>query len=158
MSLRVKIITIIIAIGLALIAIFMKGLYGGTLPNPSSETNQTSSPTPQAEIKSDKPKLVSTKPENLKEGTIVTSSQVIEITFSHPIENKGEVKRELDPNLPYKVELSSDRKTVLLMPDKLWETGKGYTFTVKRDTKFDGGLRMENDQTFHFNTITYQGI
>ncbi len=148
------VITILIAAGLILIGIFAKGLYN----NPDSQNQQTKGVQSAQNITPEIPRLVSTNPKNLKEGGIVVPTETVEITFSHPIENKGEVKSQIDPQVEYEVELANDRKTVLLKPKRPFPTGAGFTFIIKKDTKFDGGKRMEGDVDLHFNTIPHRGI
>lgn len=152
LSLKQKIIGIVIAIGLLLIAIFTHGLYGkNSVPSPRVKSAFV-------ESASQNPYVVSTSPANLKDGAVVPSDQKIEITFSEPIENRGEVKNTLDPQTEYEIQLSNDKKTVKLLTKKPLELGKSFTFTIKSDTKFDSKKRMDSDQVFHFNTISYQGV
>ncbi len=148
-----KIIAAIVALGLILIAIFMGGLY----PKPSSSQSQSSNSLPQ-EVDPNTPHLVSTNPKGLKEGVLITPSQIIEISFSHPIENRGEVKYQVTPEVEYNIELTDDRKTVLLNPVRPYGTGRGFSFIIKQDTKFDGGKRLTSDEVFNFNTIPHRGI
>lgn len=154
MKIKQKIIVVIIATGFLLIAVFAKGLYNSS----ASQDRQTKGVQSTQNINPEIPYLVSTKPEGLKEGAIVIPTEIIEITFSHQIENKGEVKSQIDPQVEYEVELGNDRKTVLLKPKRPFSTGAGFTFIIKKDTKFDGGKRLEGDVDFHFNTIPHRGI
>lgn len=146
-------IAIIIALALILIAIFAGGLY----PKPNSDSAQNSN-TQSQPVDPNTPHLVSTNPEGLKGGVLITPSQIIEISFSHPIENRGEVKYQVTPEVEYNIELTDDRKTVLLNPVRPYETGRGFSFIIKQDTKFDGGKRLPYDEVFNFNTIPHRGI
>lgn len=152
-SFRQKLIGAIIAIGILLIAIFQGGLY------PKTTTQSAAVKSFSSETQTNQnPHLISTNPPGLKDGVIVPSSQIVEITFSDPIENRGEVKNTLEPKIDYDIELSSDRKTVRLLPKKPLGLGQSFTFTIKQDTKFDGQKRMDSDQVFHFSTINYRGV
>lgn len=149
-SWKIKIIIIIIA--LALIAIFLK-----------TASNKTATPTPSPTSSSssvsndDKPKIVSTKPDPL-EDTIISATDIVEITFNRPLENVGEFKSHIEPKIDYKVELSGDRKTAKIIPAKPYQLGTTYTLFIKPDTKFDGVGDWRQDKTFHFKTITYRGV
>lgn len=152
LSLKQKLIGAIIAIGLVLIAIFARGLYGAN----SRPTSQVKSAA--IEESSQNPHVVSTNPPGLKDGVVISPDQKIEITFSEPIENRGEVKNTLDPKMDYEIQLSDDKKTVKLIPHKPFELGKSFTFIIKPDTKFDSKKWMDSEVIFHFTTISYQGV
>ncbi|MBI3485835.1 Ig-like domain-containing protein [Candidatus Daviesbacteria bacterium] len=150
LSLRQKIIGAIIAIGLILIAIFQNGLYH--IPqNSTAASSNLVQKTPD----NSHPQLLSTKPED---GAIIKPDQIIELAFDQPIENKGEVKHTLTPKIDYNLDLTSDRKTIKLAPVKTFELGQSYTLTIKQDTKFDNGKRLDHDIIYHFNTIAYSGV
>ncbi len=151
-SLKQKIIAAIIAIGILLIAIFGRGLYGNN-PRPSPQVKSAAT-----EQVSDNPRVVSTNPAGLRDGVIIPSDQKIEITFSEPIENRGEVKSFIDPVIEYDVELSSDRKTVKILPKKPFELGRVFNFTIDVQTKFVSKKRMDSNAQFRFSTIAYQGV
>ena len=123
----------------------------------SPKESNTPSPTPKPQPENDAPTIVSTNPDPL-EGAVVPANQVIEITFSHPLENDPEFRRRFDPEIKYKLELSSDKKTVRFIPEKSYELGTTYTLFILPDTKFVGGGRLEGEKTFHFNTIKYRGV
>lgn len=105
----------------------------------------------------DSPKIVSTKPDPLEEA-IITADQIIEITFSIPLENVGEFKRKIEPVIDYEVKLTQDRKTVKIIPKKPYELGTGYTLFILPDSKFDGIGEWRKEQVYHFKTIRYRGI
>lgn len=144
-----KIIAVIIAIGILLMGIFALGFGGKQVSvNEATDLSQNQSPNPH---------VISTNPSPLENSTIVPT-QKLEITFSQPIENKGEVKYILDPEADISIELSDDRKTVKVIPVKPYNLGQGYTLSIKQDTKFDGGKRQDGDAVFHFTTIPYKGV
>lgn len=167
-----RLIIIIIALGLALIAIFTRGLYSPTPPTlpwlgqhtadqpttPSTVTVIKEVGTKDSQGKTDKVQVVSSKPSPLEEA-IVVPTQTIEITFSQPLENVGEFKYRLDPKpQEAQVELSSDRKTAKIIPIKPFTLGARYTLFITTDTKFDGRKVTQQDLIFHFSVIPYQGV
>lgn len=105
----------------------------------------------------DTPRVVSTNPDPL-EDNIVSSNQIIEITFNRPLENVGEFKVRIDPKIDYKLELSPDRKTGRIVPQKPLELGVTYTLFIGTDTKFDGVGAWGQEKIFHFKTIRYTGV
>ncbi len=107
--------------------------------------------------KSDKPEIVSTKPDPLDE-TIIPADQIIEISFNRPLQNVPEFKVKFEPKIDFKVELSSDRKTAKITPAKPFGLGSEYTLSIAPDTKFDGVGNWGMDKSFHFRTIKYRGI
>ncbi|KKQ81574.1 MAG: hypothetical protein UT04_C0069G0001, partial [Candidatus Daviesbacteria bacterium GW2011_GWF2_38_7] len=117
---------------------------------PTSKPSQTISP-------SDKPQIISTKPDPLDE-TIISAAEIIEITFNRPLENVGELKVKIEPNIEYKVELSGDRKTAKIIPVKPYNLGASYTLSIGPDSKFDGVGSWGKDKTYHFRTIKYTGV
>lgn len=123
----------------------------GSKQVPANEPNGLS------QNQSPNPHVVSTNPNPLENTTIVPT-QELEITFSHPIENKGEVKYILDPIANVSIRLSDDRKTIKVVPVKPFNLGQGYTLSIKQDTKFDEGKRQDGDAVFHFTTIPYKGV
>ncbi len=105
----------------------------------------------------DPPQIVSTNPDPL-EDNIVSSTQTIEITFNRPLENVGELKLRIEPQIDLKKELSSDRKTAKITPTKPLELGVTYTLFIGPDTKFDGVGAWNREQMYHFKTVTYRGV
>lgn len=135
-----------------LVVVFKDEQAGLDKPN-----NPAEKPT-SASIPSDKPQLVSTKPDPLDEAYISAVSP-IEMTFNIPIENWGEFKHNLSPETAkYKGKLSDDRKTVIITPEGSYPVGTTFTLKVSPETKFDGGKRMESDIIIHFKTIDYRGV
>lgn len=147
MDLKKKIILIVVAAALVLIGIFAKG-FGGQ-PQVAPEEKQAEESTV--------PLVISTNPSPLDNATVLPT-QVIEITYNHPIENPGEVKYSIDPEIDVKISLSDDRKTIKVTPNKPFNLGGGYTLVIKGDTKFDGGKRQDGDKVYHFTTISYRGV
>lgn len=144
MTLKVKIILVIL-IG----ALFVLALTWNKSNQQTSSQIQTSGST--------SPTIVSTKPDPL-EGAVVPADQIIELTFSHPLENEPEFRRRFDPEIKYKLEMSFDRKVVRFIPEQPYELGVGYTLFVLPETKFMGGGKLDGEKTFHFQTIKYRGV
>lgn len=142
-----KILGLIIIIILAVITI--------TLWPKTGAKPEIKIPTPQPQ--NQKPQIISTKPDPLEEA-IVSATEVIEITFNKPLENKGEFKLKIDPNIDFKIELSSDRKTAKIIPENPYELGKTYTIFIGTETKFDGIGRWGEEKIFHIKTIPYRGV
>lgn len=111
----------------------------------------------QAASENQSPRIVSTKPDPLEEA-IVSASEIIEITFNIPLENVGEFKSRIDPQVEYRVELSNDRKTAKIIPKNAFELGTTYTLFIGPDSKFDGVGEWRKEQIYHFKTIRYRGI
>lgn len=119
----------------------------------STSEPPSSTPTPA----SNQPRIVSTNPNPL-DGAIITADQIIELIFSHPLENAPELKLRIEPKIDYKVELSGDRKTAKITPTRSYDLGVSYTLFIMPDSKFDGGGRLEGEKVFHFQTIRYRGV
>lgn len=103
------------------------------------------------------PKIILTKPDPL-DNSVVSSSEIVEITFNRSLENTGEFKVRIEPNINYKIELSGDRKTAKIIPEKPYELGTTYTLFIGPETKFDGVGRWGEEKIFHFRTIKYTGV
>lgn len=147
-----KIIFIIILIILVIIAIFFFG------PKQEQKTKSKTTPAPSVQInETDKPQIVSTKPDPLNEA-IISATEIIEIEFNRPLENVGEFKSKIETKTDYKVELSGDRKTAKIIPIKPYTLGTTYTLFIGSESKFDGIGRWGEEKTFHFKTISYKGI
>ena len=142
------IIISIIVITVIIIITFVLKRPGG---NPQPEN------TPPPQTQEDKPQIISTKPEPLEEA-IISATEVIEITFNKPLENKGEFKLRIDPKIDFNIELSSDRKTAKIIPVKPYELGKTYTIFIGTETKFDGVGRWGEEKIYHVKTVTYRGV
>lgn len=148
LTLKQKIIGLIVAVGIALIAIFQQGL-GGKSP---AITPKLLDDSQTQEIK-----IISTNPSPLEETTILPT-QTIEITFNQPLENAPEFRTIMDPKADYKIELSDDRKTAKIIPNKPYVLGGGYTLHILGNTKFEGKRELNREEIFHFKTISYSGV
>ena len=145
-------ILIVVSIIIAILGIFFYLNASKTPPETKSVDQKT-----DAEQESPGVKIISTKPDPL-EGAIVSADQTIEISFNKTLENEGEFKLRIDPELPFKIQLSSDRKTAKIIPQTPYELGKTYTLFIKSDTKFDGIGQWGEEKIFHVNTVKYRGI
>lgn len=121
---------------------------------PSSSSPLPSSTTASS---SDKPQIVSTKPDPLEE-TVISATEIVEINFNRPLENVGEFKVRIEPKIDFNIELSSDRKTAKIIPAKPYQLGTTYTLFIGTETKFDGIGRWGEEKVFHFRTIRYTGV
>lgn len=146
LDLKKKIMIAIALIGAILILIFQRGLY-----SKPAEIN-----TPASE-ESGEVRVVSTIPSPL-DNTTILPAQAVEITFNYPLQNIGEFKNKIEPKVDYKVELSDDRKTVRIIPAKIWRLGTTYTLFIMPDTKFDKKGNLNLDIIYHFRTVEYKGI
>lgn len=141
------------------ILMIILALGGFVLVKSISKTpNNSTTPTQKRQVsENDSPQIVSTKPENLDQ-TIISASDIIEITFNKSLQNVPEFKIRIDPKVDIKVELSQDRKTAKIIPIKPYELGSSYTLYINPDTKFDGMGNWGETKTFHFRTIKYTGV
>ena len=105
----------------------------------------------------DAPQIVSTNPDPL-EDTIVSATQIIEISFNRPLQNSGEFKLRIEPKIDFKIDLSSDRKTAKISFTKPLELGVTYTIFIGPDTKFDGTSNWGQEKIYHFKTVKYTGV
>lgn len=148
---KTKFILLVIATGVITTMLFLSHRS-----NPPVKVFQPSiTPTPTAY--DDPPKIVSTKPDPLEEA-IISSTEVLEITFNRPLENEGELKIRFDPKIEFEIKLSQDRKTGKIIPKKPYELGATYTLFIGPDTKFDGVGEWKQEKIFHFKTIRYRGV
>lgn len=144
------ILAVLIVIGAILIYNFQNLL-------PSKSQSQKPIEQTPAPSQNESPEIVSTKPDPL-EDTIITATEIIEITFNRPLENVGEFKLRMEPKIDYKLELSGDRKTAKIIPVKPYHLGTGYTIYIGTETKFDGIGRWGEEKIFHYRTIKYTGV
>lgn len=147
LSLKQKIIGIIVALGLILIAIFQRGLYQSESSNnpPTQEITQVKTP-----------RVLSTNPSPL-EGAVITPTQEVEIIFNKPLVNDP-ARIIIEPSHKIRTELSSDHKTMKVIPIEPYTLGAGFTLTIKKDYGFDTGDKLPEDVIFHFRTINYSGV
>lgn len=151
LSLKQKIIALIIMIGTILILIFQRGFSGSTAVEKVPIEAQ------QVKAQTDKPELISTNPVSLNE-SIIWAQQPIEFNFNLSLENAPEFKFKIEPNYENKTELLNDKKTIRITPTKPLPLGTTFTLTVLKDTKFENKKFMDKDYTFHFKTIEYKGV
>lgn len=144
-----KKIVILIVVIVVIIAAFLM------FKKPASKS-QTESKTSSAS-QDDAPAIVSTKPD-LSSETIVGANQEIDITFNRSLQNKGEFKLKMTPEVSVDVQLSGDRKTAKIIPLKPYDLGSEYTIDIGTDTKFDGIGAWGQEKIFHFKTVTYNGV
>lgn len=142
----VFLLAIIVVVGMIA---FWKNKPAATEPVKNQPAQQT--------VQSNKPQIVSTKPDPLEEA-IIPATQIVEITFNLPLQNVGEFKSKIEPKLDYKVELSPDRKTAKIIPVKPYELGSTFTLFIGTETKFDGVGRWGEEKIFHYKTIKYTGV
>lgn len=142
---------ILIGIILIVVVFFISSKLGDKTapakdPGSSAPVTQTTSP-----------QVVSTKPLG-SDKDILMQDQPIEITFNKPLENTGEFKHRLEPEIKYKLEISPDRKTVKIIPQEPYLLGTEYTLFIKPETKFDGAQNLGEEKIYHFKTIQYRGV
>lgn len=152
LGLKQKILILVVILGIILIFVFLRGIYNKSKPPDLSDKKPV-----QSALQTDKPQIVATRPDPLEEN-IVSATDAIEITFNRPLENVGEFKVRLEPNIDYKIELSNDRKTAMIKPTKGFLLGTTYTLFIGPETKFDGVGRWGQEKIYHFKTITYRGV
>lgn len=141
--------TFIIVIIVIIAVSFLKERVFDLNSKPSSQLTLTS--------QTEEPKIVSTKPEPL-ENAVVSATEVVEITFNRSLENIGEFKFRIDPKADIKIELSSDRKTVKIIPQTPFDLGVTYTIFIGPETKFDGVGNWGKEAIYHFQTVKFRGI
>lgn len=143
---------------IAVIFIFILLAGGAFFWKSRTTTPPPAPPTPSATpSQTDKPQIVSTKPNPLDEN-IISAAEIIEITFNRPLENAGEFKIRFEPEIDYKVELSGDRRTAKIIPAKPYELGAAFTLRIGPESKFAGVGRWGEEKIFHFRTIKYTGV
>lgn len=153
LSLRTKVVSFVIGLGLILIAIFKFG-FGGD-PIGVTENQQ-----PSGQNQND-PALISSEPPEIfiKKPLIVPPNQVIKLNFSAPLQNGPETKLRIDPDHEIEVKLSDDNKSAIITPKKPYKLGQGYTLFLSKETKLrESGKTLDKDYDLHFNVINYSGI
>ncbi|MBI2337824.1 hypothetical protein HYU95_01440, partial [Candidatus Daviesbacteria bacterium] len=98
LTLKQKFLAILV-VSIILISIIL--LVNSRKPKPS--VSPTNNPQSTQISPTDKPQIISTKPDPLDEN-IVSGAEAIEITFNRPLENVGEFKSRIEPEIEYKVE------------------------------------------------------
>lgn len=125
--------------------------------NNEPESKDNGSTGASAVSENDPPKIVSTNPDPL-DGVIIRSDQQIELVFNRSLENEGELKIRIEPEIKFKKTLSSDNKVAKIIPEEPFELGKSYTIYITGDTKFTGYGPWREEKTFRFQTIRYRGV
>lgn len=148
LTLKQKIIGMVITLGLVLLAIFANGL-SSTNPNPIPK----SAP---AQNQIDKVVVVSTSPQPLN-GATVLPTQKISITFNEPMVNDP-ARITLAPETKFNAQLSTDHKTITIEPLDPYKLGQGYSLTIKSGYGTDTGKKLDEDLKFEYKTIDYSGI
>ena len=151
MSFKTKIITLIITVGLILIAIFKFGLNGTPVPVVNNETQTNPSD----------PSVISSDPKELyiKEPLVISPNQVLTLNFNTPLLNGPETKITLEPKHDIEVKLSDDYKSAVITPKTPYKLGQGYTIFISREAKLrEEGKTLGKEYDFHFNVINYSGI
>lgn len=147
------VVAILIILGIILTFFFLRGTKQSDPPLSAAKNNSQ----PTVVSQNAPPQIVSTKPDPLDD-TIISATEVIEITFNKPLQNGPEFKVKIEPEVDFKVELSGDRKTAKITHSKPFELGKSYTLYIGPDTKFDGVNNWGQDKTFRFRTVRYRGV
>ncbi len=106
-------------------------------------------------------KIISTNPHPLDEATILPT-QNIEFTFNKPL-FRSQFKHKFDPDIEHEVEVIDGRdkefgQTFKIVFKKPLELGLGYALFVFTNTKTEGGLFLDKEYVFHFQTIKYKGF
>lgn len=148
---KAKIVLLIISLTV-MVSVFL--LWRRPTPAPQTDVPRPTTPTLQQD---DSPRIVSTKPDPLEEA-IISSSEVLEITFNKPLENEGELKIRIDPKVDFEIKLSQDRKTGKIIPKKPYELGATYTLFIGPDSKFEGVGEWKQEKIYHFKTVKYRGV
>lgn len=160
---KTKIITVIAALGLILIAIFTHGL--GLASKPINSTSE-GKPSPTPDLQSNQVAITSLDPSNL-DGLTVVPAQIITFQFNKPLLNNTEFRYHFDPDVKTKIQLSTDKKTVKIIPSNGFTLGQGYTLSISGDSSFElrdsqdnfiKTIHLGTDYTYHFRTINYSGI
>ncbi len=154
MSKKKIIILLVIIVGAVLLFLNKELLLSVKAPD-SNDTNQSNT----ENFPPDKIRLVSTNPAGLLEGTqTILPTQTIEITFSHPLENRDELKRELSPDAGYDINLINDKKTAVIKPKIAYPAGTEFSLIIHSNSKFDGKKELGDQYILHFKTIDHKGI
>lgn len=149
LTIKQKIIAVILVVGGILIAIFQRGF--------SSKPVDSGIPGSAKIINEQGVRVIKTSPEIL-EDAVLTPNQTVELTFNKPLVNTAEIKMVVEPKIDLKIELSADKKTVKFSPSKGFELGQGYTLKITSETKFEDKTHPDGDLIYHFKTISYNGV
>lgn len=147
---RNQIIALVALLGAILVVVFTFGLYPKPATPPIETNNQ--------QVKNPEPGVKVLGGNLSKDGTVVIApTQALDITFNKPMV-RDDARIILDPKVDYKVEISSDHKTIKIIPEKAFDLGKDYTLTIKSGYGTDTGEKLDTDLTFKFKTISYTGV
>lgn len=157
---REKIIAVVVALGLALIAFFSTGFYKqqkqSTISTSAVDTTSASN-----KLKADSGgKIISVSPDNLLEGTVLPT-QIIKIGFGQQIEGfDPNYHVIIEPSADVEVVLLGDGKTIEIRPKPTFAVGTGYSITLRNNMKFksSGDERLGNDIRIEFKTLNYRGV
>ncbi len=155
--LKNRLVVIIIAIGLFLLALFYKGIYptGNVIPN-SFRNPETLK---QVQGNKEEIQLLSTNPDPLENATILPD-KVVEVTFNRALPSADALMYKIDPKIDTKVELANGGKTVRFVAK--FELGQGYTLFILPDSSFidtkEAHQKLGKEYIYHFKTIDYRGV
>lgn len=149
LSTKQKIIAAVIALGAILIVIFNRG-FSMISSDPERQEPGVN------QVQSQNVEVVATSPNPL-EGATILPSQEVEIFFSEPMVNDP-ARITIEPSVKYNAQLSADHKTLKIQPLEPYKLGQGYTLTIKSGYASDNGKKLDSDKTFHFQTISYNGV
>lgn len=141
-------------VAITVIIFVLSGLFLFLKRSTPTQSGDSLKPKDQA---SESAKIVSTKPDPLDD-SVISAVEIVEVTFNKPLQNIGEFKSRIEPEIEYKVELSGDRKTAKIIPAKPYQLGSTYTLFIGPETKFDGVGRWGEEKVYHFKTIQYRGV
>lgn len=128
--------------------IFLKYFQKIEQNNPSTSINISTS---------DTPKILSTNPDPL-DNSVIPAVSFIRITFNKPLQNPGEFKVRMIPEIKFSKALSDDKKTGIINFEKSLDLGMSYTLIIGSDTKFEGAGNWNQEKQFHFSTVSYKGV
>ena len=111
----------------------------------------------QAQSDSNWPEIISTNPSPLTDA-IILPDQTIELTFNTPLIDQYETRTVIEPKIEYKMEFSSDKKTLKIVPLEPYKGNTGYMLHINSETKFQNGKDFGRRQTYGFRTLDYKGI
>lgn len=141
-----------IIFGLAVIVVLIIGVidFSPKTKRPAIVPQATEQPESETQV-------VSTVPVNLNHSTILPT-QSIEITFNKPLLDSTHLRYGLSPQTPHHIEISSDGKTLRVIPSPQFNLGQDYSLTINSDTKMQDGTNLGKDFSFYFTTIIYSGV
>ncbi len=156
LSSKQKIIAFIVGLGVLLIVIFKNGLYGQAGVSKLQETVKSTQVNQNDQTEG--VKILSTNPSGMTESEVlIVPTQALELNFNKPMVNDlGRILFE--PKVKFKLEQSSDHKTLRIIPEKSFELGRGYTLTIKSGYASDRQEKLDEDIVLRFSTPAYKGV